>query len=106
LGNLAASAGASVHISSTTTRFSCGIYVNNASVGATNAIWTPASAQTAVTCACNVTGDQATSILDIQRAINEALGAAQPVNDLNQDGLVNAADVQLVINSALHLGCS
>jgi hypothetical protein len=30
----------------------------------------------------------------------------QAVDDLNQDGVVNAADVQIVINAALGLGCS
>jgi hypothetical protein len=29
-----------------------------------------------------------------------------PVNELNHDGVVNVADVQKVLNSALGLGCS
>jgi RHS repeat-associated protein len=38
--------------------------------------------------------------------VNEALGAASPVNDLNNDGIVNAVDIQVVLNAALSLGCS
>jgi hypothetical protein len=37
--------------------------------------------------------------------INEALGAAPPVNDLNGDGRVNVNDVQIVIDAALGQGC-
>jgi hypothetical protein len=42
---------------------------------------------------------------DIQRIINEALGASSPVDDLNHDGSVNVVDIQIVLNSALGLGC-
>jgi hypothetical protein len=38
--------------------------------------------------------------------IDEALGVAPAANDLNGDGVVNAVDVQIVINAALGLGCS
>ena len=38
--------------------------------------------------------------------INEALGLQQAVDDLNSDGVVNVADVQIVINAALRLGCT
>jgi hypothetical protein len=38
--------------------------------------------------------------------INEALGLAAALNDLNSDGVVNAVDVQIVIDVALGVGCS
>lgn len=37
--------------------------------------------------------------------ITEALGAAAAVNDLNTVEVVNAIDVQMVINSVPGLGC-
>ena len=43
---------------------------------------------------------------DVQKAINEALGVAPAVNDLNGDGIVNVVDLQIVINAVLGLGCS
>jgi hypothetical protein len=55
---------------------------------------------------CNVTLGAQTTVADVQRVINEVLGFAPPVNDLNSDGVVNVADVQTVINAALGLGCT
>jgi hypothetical protein len=55
---------------------------------------------------CDVNGDGAFTIVDVQGVINEALGAAQAVDDVNQDGRVNVADVQIVINAVLSLGCT
>jgi uncharacterized repeat protein (TIGR01451 family) len=109
LGTLAPAAKASVHVTSATSSASCGEYLNNASVMATNATSALASATTSVQCgsvACAVTGDQLTTVLDVQRMINEALGVAAPANDLNSDGLVNIADIEIVINSALGRGCT
>jgi hypothetical protein len=37
--------------------------------------------------------------------VNQALGVAYPLDDVNHDGVVNAVDVQLVINAVLGLGC-
>jgi hypothetical protein len=37
--------------------------------------------------------------------IDEALGIAEPTNDLNGDGVVNIADVQKVIEAAIGVGC-
>jgi hypothetical protein len=50
--------------------------------------------------------DLKTNVADVQKAINEALGAASAVNDLNHDGAVNVVDTQIVINAALGLQCS
>ena len=84
--------------------------MNNASAMATNSASGLASATIGVQCgssACAVTGDQLTSVLDVQRMINEALGVvAPPLNDLNSDGVVNVADIEIVINSALGRGCT
>ena len=54
---------------------------------------------------CDVNGDQLTNVVDVQLAINEALGTALPLHDLNHDGDVNVADVQKLVNAALGLGC-
>jgi len=58
--------------------------------------------------ACGVSQNQnlSTYIANVQSTINQALGVAYPLDDLNQDGVVNLADVQVVINVALGLGCS
>ena len=55
---------------------------------------------------CDVNGDQAVNVVDVQLIINEALGIVPAVHDLSGDGLVNVVDVQIVINAALGLGCS
>jgi trimeric autotransporter adhesin len=69
-------------------------------VGASGADITPVYAQ------CNVTTDANTSVTDAQRIVNEALGVAAAIDDLNSDGVVNVADVQIVVNAVLRLGCS
>jgi hypothetical protein len=54
---------------------------------------------------CDVNQDGATNVLDAQRIVNEAFGAAAAI-DLTGDGAVNVVDAQIVINAILHLGCS
>jgi hypothetical protein len=54
---------------------------------------------------CTVTQDAYVSVADVQSMINQALGVASAVNDLNQDHVVNVVDVQIVMNGALGLGC-
>ncbi len=54
---------------------------------------------------CNVGGDANTSVSDVQLEINEALGTAAAANDLNADGLVNVADVQIVLGVVLGYPC-
>jgi hypothetical protein len=56
-------------------------------------------------CSCDVNGDGAVNIADVQLEINRALGIAASGCDVNGDGTVNIADVQIVINAALGLGC-
>lgn len=54
---------------------------------------------------CNINPNGGTGVSDVQSIINEALGAAAAVNDLNGDGAVNIVEVQIVIGAALHMGC-
>jgi hypothetical protein len=54
---------------------------------------------------CDVNQDGIVNVSDVQLIVNEALGVAPPVNDINQDGVVNVVEVQLVIHAALGLGC-
>jgi len=54
---------------------------------------------------CDVNQLGATGVADVQTMVNEALGAAQPNNDLNSDGVVNVVDVEIDINAALGLVC-
>ena len=55
---------------------------------------------------CDLNGDGAVNVADLQLEINEALGAAPPVHDLNGDGVVNVADVQVALDAVLHQGCA
>jgi len=55
---------------------------------------------------CDVNVDGTVNVADVQLIINEALGVSAANNDLNSDHVVNVADVQIVINAALGLGCA
>jgi uncharacterized repeat protein (TIGR03803 family) len=55
---------------------------------------------------CDLKQNGNINVADVQLVINEALGVAPAVNDLNEDGSVNVADVQIEINAALGLGCA
>jgi uncharacterized repeat protein (TIGR01451 family) len=55
--------------------------------------------------ACDLYINGNINVTDVQLLLNEALGEAQAVHDLNHDGVVNAADAQTVINAVLNLGC-
>ena len=52
----------------------------------------------------DVTGGSATAV-DIQQSINEALGTSPPAHDLNHDGALTIADVQIVLDAALSAVC-
>ena len=54
---------------------------------------------------CAVTGDNSTSVADVQAIVNEALGVAAPNHDLNRDNAITVADVQKVIQAATGTGC-
>ena len=63
------------------------------------------STTAAVIASCDVKGNPAASVTDVQAMINQALGASAPANDLNSDGVVNVVDIQLVMNAVLGQGC-
>jgi hypothetical protein len=56
--------------------------------------------------ACDLQQNGNINVADVQVVINEALGAMQPSSDLNGDGMVNVVDVQIVINAVLGLSCT
>ena len=53
---------------------------------------------------CDVNKDSSVNVVDVQQAVNQALGAAC-ASDINQDGSCNVVDVQRVVNAALGGGC-
>jgi hypothetical protein len=55
---------------------------------------------------CDVNQNGIINVADVQLIIDEALGVAPAVNDLNGDGVVNVLDVQIEVNAALGLGCA
>ena len=54
---------------------------------------------------CDIYQDGLLNVADGQLIIDEALGVKPPVHDLNADGVVNVVDVQIVIDAAFGLGC-
>jgi hypothetical protein len=56
--------------------------------------------------ACDVQHNGNINVADVQLIINEALGVAPAVNNLSGDGVVNVVDVLIEINATLGLGCS
>jgi hypothetical protein len=63
----------------------------------------PATTVTPTPCDFTIVGS--TTILDLQEIVNEALGLAAPVHDLDRNGTVSIADVQTVLNAALGGTC-
>jgi hypothetical protein len=66
---------------------------------------TGCSGGTVTVSTCTVTGDTSAGVVDVQTMINEALGVSAPLNDLNSDGVINLADVQIVAGAAMGRGC-
>jgi hypothetical protein len=54
---------------------------------------------------CDVLHVGSFSVSDVQQIILEAIGSASPVDDLNNDGVINIADVQIVMNAVLSRVC-
>ena len=54
---------------------------------------------------CDVNGDSAVNVVDVQLGVNEALGSAACVSDLNGDGACNIVDVQRIVNAAMGGAC-
>src|SRR5262249_43985762 len=57
------------------------------------------------TSACDVNGDNATNVVDVQLSVNQALGIGGCTADINKDGLCNVIDVQRIVNAALGGQC-
>ena len=55
---------------------------------------------------CDINQDGVVNVADVQLMIEQSLGGLAGSNDLNGDGVVNAVDVQIDTNAALNLGCS
>ena len=55
--------------------------------------------------ACDTNRGGTTSVADVQKVVNESLGAGSAVNDLNQDGKVDVVDSQIVIHAVLSGAC-
>ena len=54
---------------------------------------------------CDINGDGATNVTDVQLEVNQAIGVATCAVDLNKDGACNVIDVQRVVNAALGGPC-
>ncbi|HEX3742728.1 MAG TPA: RHS repeat-associated core domain-containing protein [Bryobacteraceae bacterium] len=54
---------------------------------------------------CDINQDGKTDVADVQRIVNEALGAISPTPDVNSDGAVNVVDIAVVIHAAVGGGC-
>ena len=65
-----------------------------------------AVAQPALLSSCDVEHNGSINVTDVQRMVNEVLGVAGAVNDLNGDGVVTVVDAQIEINAALGSGCT
>jgi hypothetical protein len=63
-------------------------------------------AQSQTFSACDVNRDGNINIADVQMALSGALGSGTATTDLNNDGAVNVADVQIIIDAALGWGCA
>ena len=77
----------------------------DANLGGTTTV-TDSSPGAAVTNPCDIKQNGSINVADVQLIVNQALGVAAAVNDLNGDGLVNVVDVQIEIGAALSLGCA
>jgi pimeloyl-ACP methyl ester carboxylesterase len=81
---------------------------NQVSVSGGGSVTASASDLTAISAfsTCDFQQNGSMNAADVQLIINEALGITAAVNDLNGDGVVNVLDVQIEINAALGLGCA
>jgi uncharacterized repeat protein (TIGR01451 family) len=57
------------------------------------------------TMACDANQDRSFTVADVQAVLNQALGIDSPGNDVNVDGVVNALDIQLAVNSVFWQVC-
>jgi len=61
---------------------------------------------TPILSACSVTLGASTTVADVQKMVNEALGVSPAVNDLNGDGRIDIVDLQIVTVATMGQGCS
>lgn len=54
---------------------------------------------------CDTNQNGTINVASVQKIVNEALGIMNATNDLNRDGVVNVVDAQIVADAALGLGC-
>jgi hypothetical protein len=64
----------------------------------------PLTFQAALSPGVPCAGSAAGNATDVQAVINEALGAAPAITDMNGDGVVNVVDIQFVLNAVLGCG--
>jgi uncharacterized repeat protein (TIGR01451 family) len=84
-----------------------GIAVGTSAIGAKlNSVTGSTTLTVTALGACDVNQDGLYTVADVQKMINEAVGAMQAANDLNGDRVVNVVDVQIVINAVMNLGCT
>jgi len=79
-------------------------YWSGAASGNANPLSIGLSAPRSVTAnfaSCDINNDGRVDVADVQRIVNEALGALQAANDLNDDGVVNVIDVAKLIDAAM-----
>ena len=55
---------------------------------------------------CDIFQEGSANVAGVQAVINQALGVAPALNDLNGDDSVDVVNVQIAINAALGLGCA
>jgi uncharacterized repeat protein (TIGR01451 family) len=79
---------------------------NQVSVSGAYSTTVAATNPTTVFTACDLSLAGTTTAADVQQIVNEALGAAPAMNDVNGDHAVNVVDLQIVVNAALGQGCS
>jgi hypothetical protein len=86
-----------------------GVYTGSITVSSPAAAGSPVTVQVTLTVVevsnCDVNQDGLTNVADVQMLINQALGVTSAIDNLNGDGGVNVVDVQIVINAALSSGC-
>ena len=55
---------------------------------------------------CDVNQDGVTTVADVQKEVNQALGASAAANDLTGNGSVDVVDVQIAIDAVLLSYCA
>src|SRR5437870_3525825 len=55
---------------------------------------------------CDLNQDGSINVVDVQMAINQALGQSSCTSDLDHNGACDVVDVQRIIRAALGMGCN